>query len=137
MIIFDLNDKMKGNIQGKQYEKEGAVVDDEFDGLTCKDNVLSGRFFNEKFLIVSTGYSLKIYEITTISNWSKEVRQIMVVNEFIDRKKYDIIFGSRNVLCINLYKDKKNFEFKFKGSVENYACKRQYRVLLKRGPFIA
>ena len=47
MIIFDLNDKMKGNIQGKQYvdRKEGAVVDDGFDGPSCKDNVLSGEIF--------------------------------------------------------------------------------------------
>lgn len=123
MFIFDLNEKKR--IVSRENVVSGNIETGKENGDTvqriCRDNVLSGKFLDEKSLVVSTGNSLAIYEIRNYNLELIKKRKVyndkIIGMEFIDKKNV-ILFGPRGVSSMNIYKDEQNFEFKFRGAVE-------------------
>jgi U3 small nucleolar RNA-associated protein 21 len=104
MCIFDLNEKRK-------------VCSEEGPG------VLSGRFIDDKSLVVSTEDSVAMYELSrydlVLVKRRKAYSGEVVGVEFQDQRNL-LVFGTASVSSISLYRDEQNFEFKYKGTVEVY-----------------
>lgn len=118
--IFDLNEKKRIIYRENVSCDEQNEVDD-FDCATWKDNILSGRFLDDKSLVVSTWNSVSIYEIGNYKldfvKGRKTYNDEVVGMEFINQKNV-VLFGPGHVFGISLYKDEQSFEFKFKGHIE-------------------
>lgn len=121
MSIFDLDKKKKVIRMGEQTDGGGDFDENSREGHGYPGRVLSGRFLDDKSLVVSTKDSLTIYEVRDYTLELIKSRRTyndeIVGMEFVDEKNV-ALFGPRSVFNMNMYSDEQNFMFKFKGHIE-------------------
>ncbi|AFN83123.1 hypothetical protein EROM_060280 [Encephalitozoon romaleae SJ-2008] len=115
MFIFDLSSKKK------VITVENSATEVDGNEENPVGGILSGRFLDNRSLVVSTKDSLTVYEVENYSLETVKRRRTyndeIIGMEFIDERNV-LVFGPRCVFNMNVYRDEQNFMFKFKGNIE-------------------